>query len=356
MDDITPTEPTPETTVDEPLIPLDSQPEVDKTDLTPETPVQTEQEKLLAGIDSVLKPVAKTEDTTVNADEKPVANADEKPTDKLTEEKPVEAAPVEADDKDDDKLEFKDHPRFKSLKSEAAAAKARFTEFEAKLASAATEVQPLHNLRSFLSDSGVTGTEFTEALQIMRALKTDPLQAYKLLEPTIKMLNQHTGKGDLPDDLKAKIVEGEISESFARETVRLRTEADVAKKAAQRTVEITTSADDTRLRNEAMQAVASWEANISKADPEYARRQELTHKLIMANGQGGFRTSAEALTLVNNAYAEATRLLPKVEVAVKPATKAVPTTATSSQGRQIVVTKPKDIHDGVSQVLASVRR
>ena len=358
MDTSTSPEATPEIKVDDPSL-LPEQPVVqDPPDKAGEEPVKSEHEKLLEGIDSVLKTAA-PDASSVTPESKPAEQAkpDATPEAKPDEQKPAPATPVEGDDKDDDKLDFKDHPRFIALKQQVAESKTLKTDYESKLATAHTELQPLVSLRQFLADSGVTGDEFTQGLQIMRALKTDPLAAAKLLEPTMAHLNQHTGKGDLPADLKAKVADGEISEDAAREMVRYRTEAQVAKQAAERTVQMTTSADTERLRIESMQAVAAWEENLKKTDPEYARRQELTHKLILANGkQGGPRNREEALHLVTEAYKEASRMLPKVEVAPKPATKPAPTSATSSQGRTVVTTKPKNIQDGVSQLLAGLRR
>lgn len=347
---------TPDPTIVEPTLPVE--PVVDTTPVIPEPPEQkpvetplpgeaekTDRDKLLAGIDSVLKPAADATKPAVEPAKEAAAAEPEKPADK----------PVEDTDKDDDKLAFKDDPRFQALRTEAIESRAKLKEYDTKIAEANANLVPLVNLRSFLADSGVSGDEFANGLQIMRALKTDPILAAQLLKPHLDAIHAHTGEGELPPDLKTAVESGEISDALARETVRLRASASVAQAQAQRVVQQTSQADSQRVLQEAQTAVMAWEQGVIKSDPDYLRLQPLVARLIQASAAKGTpRNSQEALTLATEAYTEAKRLLPKPVAPPRPATKLAPSTATGSQARTVVTAKPKNLLDGVGQLLAGL--
>lgn len=359
--EFTPTEPTPP--VEEPILtvenpPAEQQPVIEPT---PQERAEAERGDLLKGVEDVLSKVAPATPTAdTSAPEKPTADTAVADTEKKVDAKPDDQAPV-YDEKEDEKLDFKDHPRFKALKDEAAALREKSKTFDTSLADlrqkAEAEVAPLNELRSFLSSNGLSGDEFAQGMEIMRSLKNDPARAAVLLAPHLKALDAFTGNGDLPSDLQARVASGEISDELAREMVRHKAAAAVAQQAAARTVQITHADQTQRVIAESQQAISEWEQNVSKSDPDYARRQPLMVKLLHAEGiaNGAPRSRQDAINLVNKVYADATRLLPAAVVQPKPATKPSPSSASSSQSRRVVQQKPANLYEGVEGALAGIR-
>lgn len=331
-----------------------------------ETPVVTEttkHEDLLKGVDDVLKKVS--EAPAVTTPEKP-ADAPEAAPDAAkgtpdpkavvtTPEKPAEIDPAlltEAE-KEDDKLAFKDHPRFVALRQEALQSRATAKAFETQLQPLRQSAEKLTAISGFVNGNGISEDEFVEGLQIMAALKTNPLEAARLLAPHLAQLQKFTGEGELPKELEDRVQAGELSEAGAREIVRSRVEAQIAQARVQRVQQEQQHVHVQQNISSAGNAVSAWEANISKTDPDYAKKQPLVLRLIQSEAKHSQpKTPTEAVALAQRCYADVNKHF--AVQAPKPATKPTPSTASVSQARTVVLPKPKSLLDGVGQALAGV--
>jgi hypothetical protein len=343
--------------------PIEQKPTETAPEITTNPDLNTEanrHEELLKGVDDVLK----------KAPEAPAAEKPEVPTEAPVEaEKPaVEAAPVEKveekpsidptlltdADKEDDKLEFKDHPRFVALRQEAIQSRAAVKAFENQVAPLRESAEKLSTISGFVHNNGISENEFIEGLEIMAALKNDPLKAAQLLAPHIAHLHKFTGEGALPQDLEDRVSSGELSEAAAREIIRAKTQASVAQAQAQRITAEQQNAYAQRNLIEAGNAVTAWEAQISKTDLDYAKKQPLVIRLIQSEAAlNPPRNPTEAVALAQRCYSDVTKNF--VSQVTKPATKPTPSTTSSSQARTVVLPKPKSLLDGVGQVLAGIR-
>ncbi|CAB4163748.1 hypothetical protein UFOVP806_47 [uncultured Caudovirales phage] len=331
-----------------------------------DTPVVTEanqHEELLRGVDDVLK---KTADTTLVAkvEETPVAHVDpaaaaaaaaaaDQPAAKVDDKPVIDPAVLTDAEKDDDKLEFKDHPRFIALRQEALQSRAAVKAFESQVQPLRESAERLTAISSFVNGNGISENEFVEGLEIMAALKNNPLEAARLLAPHIATLNQFTGDA-LPKALQDRVADGELSEAAAREIVRAQTQASIAQAQAQRVTQEQQQAQAQRNIAEAGNAVSAWESSVAKSDVDYAKKQPMVIRLIQAEAAlRQPRTPAEAVALAQRCYADVNKNF--VTQVAKPATKPTPSTMTSSTARTIVLPKPKSLLDGVGQVLAGFR-
>jgi hypothetical protein len=331
------------------------------TDVAPVEPVvkteATQHEELLRGVDDVLKktteaPVAKPAEATAKVE--PGAEPGTQTDAKVEAQPVIDPALLTDADKDDDKLDFKDHPRFVALRQEALQSRASVKAFEAQVAPLRESAEKLTAISGFVNGNGISENEFVEGLEIMAALKNNPLRAAQLLAPHLAHLKKFTGEGDLPKELEDRVAAGEISEAAARELVRAKTQAEIAQAQAQRVTGEQQHAIAQRNLVEAGHAVSAWEAGIAKSDLDYAKKQPLVIRLIQAEAAlRPPRNPTEAVALAQRCYADINKTFPTP--VVKTATKPTPSTANASQARTAVLPKPKTLLDGVGQVLAGIR-
>jgi hypothetical protein len=333
-------------------------------EVTPvEVPVVTEatkHEELLRGVDDVLKksadatPVTKTDDTVVTKADEVVTPTGDQPVAKVDDKPSIDPSLLTDVDKEDDKLEFKDHPRFVALRQEALQSRASARAFEAQVQPLRESAEKLSAISGFVNGNGISEDEFVEGLEIMAALKNDPLKAAKLLAPHISHLGKFTGEGELPKELQDRVSDGELSEAAAREIVRARTEASIAQTQAHRVTSAQQQEIAQRNLVEAGHAVSAWEANISRTDVDYAKKQPLVIRLIQAEAAlRPPRNPTEAIALAQRCYTDISKNF--VTQVTKTATKPTPSTVNGSQARNPVLPKPKSLLDGVGQVLAGIR-
>jgi hypothetical protein len=339
--------------------------EVVQSVATPIEPVEqivktesTQHEELLRGVDDVLKkPVAEapvqTAPETPVAPVAPVAPAANEPAAKTDVVQPIDPSLLTDADKEDDKLDFKDHPRFVALRQEALQSRASAKAFEAQVAPLRESAEKLTAISGFVNGNGISENEFVEGLEIMAALKNDPLRAAQLLAPHLAHLSKFTGDGALPKELEDRVTSGELSEAAARELVRAKTQASIAQAQSQRIAAEQQHAVAQRNLVEAGHAVSAWEAAIAKSDVNYTKKQPLVIRLIQSEAAlRPPRNPSEAVALAQRCYADINKTFPTQ--VVKPATKPTPSTSNASQARHVVLPKPKTLLDGVGQVLAGI--
>ena len=172
---------------------------------------------------------------------------------KAGETKPAGDQPVVADEN----LPFGKHPRFQEIVKQKNTFESRVKELEP----VATRMQAVE---SFCQQHGVQGEEFDNAVRLAALIKTNPMEAVKQLETVVNNLKYSVGAA-LPPDLQAEVDNGTMSESHAKEMLRLRVENYRAKG----TVEQTTATANSRIENEVRQSIDTWVSSKVKQDPGF---------------------------------------------------------------------------------------
>lgn len=122
--------------------------------------------------------------------------------------------PVLTDKPEDSKLPFHKHTRFQELVKEK-------NETRTQLEALKPQAERIEILDSYLNTHGIQPSEFTQALNYLRLIRSNPQEALTLMRPTYELLMQMNGE-KLPTDLEAKVASGVMEPETAREMARLR--------------------------------------------------------------------------------------------------------------------------------------
>lgn len=114
---------------------------------------------------------------------------------------------TEQDNENYSDVPFNKHPRFQQVLG--------------KLKAAETDAQRYRNVETFIGEQGLSGDEAAELLQIGGLIKTNPVEAWKRVLPTIQQLAIAAGEV-LPDDLRQRVQAGEVSREVAMDLSRQR--------------------------------------------------------------------------------------------------------------------------------------
>lgn len=168
------------------------------------------------------------------------------------------------------------------------------------------EAAGFRKITNFIADSGMTGDEANLLLQVGRDMKRDPLKALETIRPFYEALTKMAGEV-LPDDLKKAVEEGGITEPYARQLARARTEAALGNQRVQAN-EAQTHQRQIAERNQqhadtCASTISTWESNQAKADPDWTLKQgrigELIELDIRRNGYP--QTAQKAVDLAEKA-------------------------------------------------------
>lgn len=225
---------------------------------------------------------------------------EEAPQGSATEPEPTESRPEGGEEKGEEGAPAEPGPipyeRFAEVNSKKA-------ELEAKLKQLEPVVQAYQSLIDYLKQNNVDQGTFDEALELVALAKREPARARaRLLEMAEKLAEfdpEH-----LPQDLKRRVEEGELTESAAQEIARLRAERRVQGNPAQAQAQAIAL------------AVSAWEQAKRAADPSFKPSEngkpglhELTQRsfayLLQTHPP---RTPQDVITLLEKAYEEAKSL------------------------------------------------
>lgn len=242
-----------------------------------------------------------------------------------------DAANVVVDKEEDKALPFHKHARFQELIAEKTAAKQEYEK-------AKPLVEQASALNGFMQENNISAQEFQSALQYLKALRTDPMAAFKMLEPTYKQLAMYAGEV-LPDDLQAKVATGTLELNDARQLAQAR---------AQQTYQSTRqqwrqNGQQQQVGDVVGSSITMWEGMKKSADPDFKQGTplyELVDKNIRSMPQ--FRTAQDAIQGCEKAYADAKVFLgkfqPKTVVKQKPGLQS----RQQGNGNQFVIKDSKD--------------
>lgn len=151
------------------------------------------------------------------------------------------------------------------------------------------------NVQKFLGDSGMTGDEAADGLQIMALAKTDPAEAWKRMKPFVQKLLVAAGEV-VPEDLARGVQAGELSHARAVELSRARAEAEALKargtfEAQQRTRTANADAQAALVRT-----AEDWEADRRRRDPNFdAKTLPLQKEILLLQRNEGVPTTPEGV-------------------------------------------------------------
>ena len=204
---------------------------------------------------------------------------------------------LELEDQEEDytNLPFHKHPRFKELVQQRNEAKESAEKFEI--------------MQTYLADNNLSGDEAAAGLDIMAKMKSDPMAALKALQPYVQQLSQAAGI-IVPDDIQAKVDDGYLDESAARELTRSRADAAWQKQQNAALVQQQQQQVQQDHTNYLASLAMEWEENARANDPDYDLKEDLIDARVQAlrrelgsNGQIYTAQTPEALReLAQTAY------------------------------------------------------
>lgn len=233
------------------------------------------------------------------------------------EQSPLKSKGAEEGEQRDDDPEppVKNHPAYRKLSSENRILQKAKEMNEAAIKDLEPKAKTYDQLSSFITESNLSKDDFQQGLAIMRAVRNDPHEAYKLLRPVMEQLETTLGER-LPDDLKAKVEAGHIDEATARELARARGGERVAREKAealqhrqqremQEREQREQQSETDRQVEEVVGALNAAEAEWAKSDPDAPKLKRLLNQAVMVNGQLKPPTNAaEAKALFNASLKE----------------------------------------------------
>lgn len=253
------------------------------------------------------------------------------------------AQDASAEDKFDD-VPFHAHPRFKQIVTQRNMAREKAVALE-------PDATRFRQIREFVDSQGLTDEETADGLVIMGLMKTNPVEAWKRLRPTVETLLRATGE-ILPADLEAEVREGRMTRDVAltvsRTNAALRSQQAHQQFQAQRQEQVRVQEAQSALAT----AANDWQSERQKRDPNFAAKlvpiqKELAY--LKTTGQlaatpEGIRQQLEAVYKTVNAGFK------KPEV--KPAPKVQARTPQTNGSVATVVAHDSTTMDAAQRVLA----
>jgi hypothetical protein len=249
-----------------------------------------------------------------------------------------EGKPLDAD-AEDAKLPFHKHPRFQQVIQER-------TAFKRELDSMKPDADEWRAVRSFMDGNSLNPQEVAKGFEIMAAMKNDPIRAKEMLSFYWGKLEEFSGSR-LPNDLKQKVDEGEVTDEVASELARRRNEIEFYQ--AQKYINTQRQAEQVQMQQQAYNqnvirgSVVDWESNIKTRDADYSVKQPfLMDKVKAAMAANPPRNSQEAVALVDQAYREVNDSLRRVMPQ-----RAAATSIRSETSSANVAPQPKSLRDAI---------
>lgn len=268
------------------------------------------------------------------------AKPDAKPAEGATP-KPGEAKPAEVADKD---LPFNTHPRFKQVLAERSG-------FQRQVESLKPDADMHRATLEFMTRNHLAPDDVRNGFAIMAALRNNPAEAWRLMEPIVKDVRTFLGH-ELPADLSQKVTDGLVDEDTARETARLRNARVFETNRATQTQAMDSQRAAYDRASQSASAVDSWVAEQAGKDPDFAHVNPLLEGAVRSKqaewvqAGKGFDNPQAALALVAEAYQAVKTHLSGLRPARQPS-RALPASGNSSTA----AAPPKTLREAVAQAL-----
>ena len=113
-----------------------------------------------------------------------------------------------AEEEENAKLPFHNHPRFKKSSKNGKA--------KEQLELARKDQEEYRKITTFLEANNLTADEAAQGFQIMAMMKSSPMDAIKALEPYMSSLKEATGQ-TLSEEIREKVDQGYMDEDVGKE-------------------------------------------------------------------------------------------------------------------------------------------
>ena len=274
---------------------------------------------------------------------------DAKPDPATAESSPGEEVAEEADegedavadtstDEDDHKdLPFGKHPRFKQLLRERAEFKTRAEEFD--------------RIQDFMTRFKIEPQETANAFRILAMSKTDPAAALEELKALAHTLAVQAGEV-LPPDLNEKVENGYLDREAAQELSKARVRAELERAKREELEQRYQSEAVDRQTTTIADAVAAWEEQTRRTDPDYGIKSDMVDDRVRAivSERGKPKSVDEALAIANEAYETVSNRLRSVRQPKMPMRSAIGGKVSGSP-----TPEPKSVLDVIQQTMSRNR-
>ena len=132
-----------------------------------------------------------------------------------------------------------------------------------------------------MAENNLSGDEAAAGLEIMAKMKSDPMAALKALQPYVQQLSQAAGI-IVPADIQAKVDDGYLDESAARELTRSRADAAWQKQQNAALVQQQQQQAQQEHTNYLASLATEWEENARANDPDYDLKEDLIDARVQA--------------------------------------------------------------------------
>lgn len=203
-----------------------------------------------------------------------------------------------AEEEENAKLPFHNHPRFKQVIKERKEAKEQ-------LELARKDQDEYKKITSYLEANNLTADEAAQGFQIMAMMKSSPTEAIKALEPYMASLKEATGQ-TLSDDIRDKVDQGYMDEDIGKELSMARAENERLKKLNESQLQQQTLEKQRQNINKLADVVTEWENKIAQTDPDYSRIEKEVNDRVRVKvlETGRPETEEQALKIAQEAYNE----------------------------------------------------
>jgi hypothetical protein len=248
--------------------------------------------------------------------------------------------PTEPDNENFSDVPFNKHPRFQQVLG--------------KLKAAETDAQRYRNVETFIGEQGLSGDEAAELLQIGGLIKTNPVEAWKRVLPTIQQLAIAAGEV-LPEDLRQRVQAGEVSREVAMDLSRQRAANQSLTARQEWERKSSEERQVVELQQQIGSTVNSWESERRARDPNFEAKLPAIEREVawLQSKHGKPRTPEGVREQLQQAYtAVSASFAAPAAPTPKPATKR-PVTGGQVNGN--VRPEPTSTLDIIEQVVAARR-
>ena len=228
--------------------------------------------------------------------EEDVVVEDAETTEETGVTEPIEASgDTPSDDYKD--VPFNKHPRFRGLVSEK-------NELKETVLKLQNDSDQYAKITDFIEKNNLSAKDSVEGFKIMSAIRNNPDLAYKMLGHHLGNISKVTGRS-LPKDIQAKVDDGFLDESAAKELSQTR--AKLARSQNLRKADHARGArQQTEVQSDMLSgALQTWGETTLAKDVDFGLKQaEFNDRVVaLVNERGQPQTQAEVLSLVDDAYA-----------------------------------------------------
>ncbi len=261
--------------------------------------------------------------------------------DKAVPLEPAKDRPA-ATDEDDKKLSFHAHPRWQEVVGQN-------KQLRDQVHSLEPDADQFRKINTFMGEHHLSPDEVGEGFILMAMMKAGDPRALQKLDDYRSKVALAIGEA-LPPDIQEKVETGEISEAAGKDLAKTRatlklTETREAERTARETQDKQTR-DRENMAQAQANAVAAWDVEQRKSDPDFAKKENAIAQYARALMQqhGLPKSPEQAVQLIKAAYVQVNKDF-AVAMPPKSAVRRVPV-APSSNGAQPA---PKNLREVVER-------